>query len=60
MSRVNDLYDDLFPEDADLPVNHWDRKLSSGKKRLKARRKIEDIREKKRLRRQLDPYSTDY
>jgi hypothetical protein len=60
MSRIDDWCDEVFPEDIDLAIKHLDSKQSSGKKRLKARRKIEDIREKRRLKRQLDFYETDY
>ena len=64
MSRIDDWYDDVFPEDIDLAVKNLDSKQSSGKKRLKARRKIEDMREKRRLKQQLgyyeDFYETDY
>ena len=60
MQHINDFYDDIFPGDVDLSVKRLDRKQASGKKRLKARRKIEDIRENRRLKRQLDPYVTDY
>ena len=60
MRRIDDAYDDIFPEEIELPREHWDRKQASGKKRLKARRRIEDIREKRRLKQQLDPFSIDY
>lgn len=60
MSRLNELDDDIFPEEFDASVKYLDGKKSTGKKRLKARRKIEDIREKRRLKRQLDPYGIDY
>ena len=59
MSRTIDIYDDIFPEDVDLSMKYLDSKKSNGKKRLKARRKIEDIRERRRLKRQLDPFSID-
>jgi hypothetical protein len=60
MSRIDDWYDEVFPEDIEVAIKHLDNKQSAGKKRLKARRKIEDIREKRRLKRQLDFYDTDY
>ncbi|WP_126453908.1 PA3496 family putative envelope integrity protein [Sulfuriflexus mobilis] len=59
MSRINDYYDEAFPEDMEQLAKNLDRKETSGKKRLKARRKIEDIREQRRLKRQLDFYGTD-
>ena len=60
MSHMNDLYDELFSENIELPLKQRNRKQSAEKRRLKARRKVEDIRDKRRLKRQLDPYSTDY
>ena|GEM_PF-4936798 len=60
MSHMNDLYDELFSENIELPMKQRNRKQSAEKRRLKARRKVEDIRDKRRLKRQLDPYSTDY
>jgi len=57
---MNDLYDELFSENIELPLKQRNRKQSAEKRRLKARRKVEDIRDKRRLKRQLDPYSTDY
>ena len=60
MQYINYFYDDIFPDDVDSSVKRLDRKQASGKERFKARRKIEDIRENRRLKRQLDPYGTDY
>ena len=60
MLHVDDMYDELFTEDIEQSLQHLNKKLSSGKKRLKVRRKIEDLREKKRLKRQLDYYGIDY
>lgn len=60
MSHMNDLYDELFSENIELPLKQRNRKQSAEKRRLKARRKVEDIRDKRRLKRQIDPYSADY
>lgn len=60
MPGLIDFDDEGFLGDIDFSVKYRDKKESSGKKRLKARRKIEDIRDKRLLKRQLDPYGIDY
>ena len=59
MSYLNYMDDEDFSEVDEYPEKYRDRKQSAGSKRLKARRKIEDMRERRRLKRELDFFGAE-
>lgn len=60
MRRLTDYYEESSSAEMLPSVRHVNAKQGREKKLLKAPREVDDIREQRRLKRQLDPRVMDY
>jgi len=56
MFDVSDDYENLYEEEIELYIDSRQNKKTMNSRKLRARRKVETLREQKRLKRELDDF----